>query len=186
MDETPFDIPAVAITPAESILKDPPPELVKFIDLLSNPSLVPKDIDYLMGWDAGQTRKKLLQYPILARTANEAKVIAYRMVGVDSPRLSAYKAYVDALEATRSEQVGYDGSTEQGIFEKVPDHRIRIDAANKILKSLGDDVGVVVNNNETELHVKIYNLIKERNATTVKTEFEASGQEMPQGLQIVS
>ena len=136
---------------------EPPEELRTFLSLVENPTLTTSEIDEemarqypMMGIKPGFTREKLKKYPALARSANQSRITAFRNVGLDSPRNSAYQAYADTLKATR--EIYSDGvhvGTE-------PDHRVRIDAAQKILKVLGDETlpspaQITVQNNDNKI-----------------------------------
>lgn len=145
-----------------TLLPDAPPEVKKLIELLANPSLTTMDVDQEMGWPEGETRRKLKQYPLLAKTANEARVIAFRAVGLDAPRIAAFRAIADALTATKREQCG------NFEYVEVPDHGTRLKAANQILKVLGDDASVIAEaGKDVELHLKIYNIVNQRKTAKV-------------------
>lgn len=164
---------------AQSLLVDPPPEVVKLIELLVNPNLSMGEIDSLMSWPVGKTRRTLTAYPLLARTANEARVLAFRNSGLEAPRLGAYKAIVEALAATKSVQTG------DFTWADEPDHAIRLKAANQILKVLGDDSSATVNHIEVELHQKIYNLINQNKPVRKVIDATGTTQEPAKGLQVV-
>lgn len=120
-----------------AILPNAPAETQRLIDFLANPNLTTVQIDQEMGFPAGETRRLISRYPALAKKAQEARLMAFRLVGIDSPRLKAYTAIKDALEAEKSQPCG---ANEFGVeYEKVADHKIRLEAAQKILKILGDD-----------------------------------------------
>ena len=42
----------------------PPPEFLKFIDFLCDPNLTLTDVDSLMGFAPGESKKKIKIYPI--------------------------------------------------------------------------------------------------------------------------
>lgn len=122
------------------LVRDVPPEIVDLVRLLADPNLTTADIDMEMNWPAGETRRKLNKYPILARTAQEARILAFRKVGLESPRLAAYQVIADALKANKRV---YDNLG--NVVDEVIDHKIRLEAAQKMLRILGDDSGPILN-----------------------------------------
>lgn len=102
--------------------KDIPADLVKLIELLSDYNLSLPEVDARMGWVPGATKDKLNKFPILARTANEARVLAMRTAGLS--KVESFKVIADAHKAD-----DHDG---------LADHDIRLKAADRALALMGE------------------------------------------------
>lgn len=108
-------------------MKDVPDTLPKLIELLSDQNLSLVEIDVQMGWGAGETKRKLERYPLLAKTANEARVLAMRRAGLS--KVESFKVIADAHKAD-----GDDGKA---------DHDIRLKAADRALALMGEKTGLI-------------------------------------------
>ena len=114
------------------------PIISKFIELLCDINLTFDDVDEKMmaefpklreeGWSLGSSRDKVKRYPILARTAAEARMLLWREVGLS--KRDVFNVYA---EATRAEKVALDGS-------RTEDHDIRIKGADRAATLMGENV----------------------------------------------
>lgn len=133
------DVPQ-PVNPFASILPaDAPPEMHKLIALLATPDISLSEIDEQMGWPLGETRSKLKRWPILAKTATEARMLAMRAAGLE--KTDAYKVYKEALDAEKTVSVEDNtNDVEPGSRTNVtePDHKIRITAADRVLTLFGE------------------------------------------------
>lgn len=120
-----------------------PKEVVQLIEYLANPELTMKQIDYLMGWTEGSTRRKLTEYPELKKDVQVARYLNMREAGIN--KNDCYKAYVEALDAVKVVE-----------GKEVVDHKTRIDAADRILKLYGEDI---LNNMVVNQTINLANLV---------------------------
>ena len=119
-------------------IKPRSPIISKFIDLLCDINLTLSDVDEKMmaefpqlrneGWTIGSSKAKVKKFPILARTAAEARMLLWREVGLD--KKDVFQVYKDA---TLAEKVTIDGTRE-------PDHDIRIKGADRAATLMGENV----------------------------------------------
>jgi hypothetical protein len=121
-----------------SLPVNPPPILSRMITLLADVNLTMDDIDVKLmeefpvlvteGWGIGSTRKKIKKYPLLARTAAEARMLLWRELG--RSKIDGYRVISEAMDA---EKVAADGSITK-------DHDIRMKAADRMLTLQGENV----------------------------------------------
>lgn len=115
-----------------------PPKIIgRMIELLTDVNLDPSDVDRKLmeefphlkdeGWRVGSTKQKMKKYPLIAKTAKEARALLWRKVG--RSKIDGFKAISDCLKATKTSG---DGSVE-------PDHKMRHDAAKTMLTLMGED-----------------------------------------------
>ncbi len=153
------------------ILPNALPLTQKLIDLIANPNLTTKEIDEQMGWHEGETRRLIARCPALMVKANEARILAFKLVGLEAPRLGAYKAIKEGLEATKRLPDGSDDI----------DHKIRLEAAQKILNILGDDLPPPVINQTNNFYgdmaekIETYKLMTVEELESKALEFMSKG-----------
>lgn len=142
---SPTSGPSPSVTPISEhstktvplITGQPSPMVSRMIELLSDINLTMRDVDEKLmkefpelvaqGWTVGSTRMKVQKYPVLARTANEARAMLWREVG--RSKIDAYRAISDAIEATSVDL----GGTER------PNHDIRLKASDRMLALMGEN-----------------------------------------------
>jgi hypothetical protein len=100
----------------------PPPEYTKLIELLCDNNLSMIDIDARMGWAEGETARKIRRYPLLAKTATEARALAMREAGLS--KVESFKVIASAHGASTADER--------------PDHEVRLKAADRALALMGE------------------------------------------------
>jgi galactokinase len=110
----------------ENIIRvtEAPEELKKFIELASDPDVELKDIDRHFGWEEGESRRKIQAYPLLKSLIKETKIMALKALGVS--KADAYRVYKDAMSAES--------------VEGMPEHDVRMKAADRVLALYGERV----------------------------------------------
>jgi hypothetical protein len=114
------------------------PMIRRMIELLTDVNLTMNEIDEKMmqefpqlikeGWHIGSTREKVKKYPLLARTASEARVLLWRELG--RSKIDGFRVISEAMEAQKA--------TPDGVL--VEDHDMRMKAADRMLTLMGEQV----------------------------------------------
>lgn len=129
-------VPTEFVFPTGS--KPKSPILTRMIELMVDVNLTMDEVDQKLmaefpvllkeGWHIGSTREKVKKYPILARTASEARALLWREVGVC--KKDVFQVYADGMKAEKRDMTG---STDK-------DHEIRMKAADRVATLMGESV----------------------------------------------
>ncbi len=144
-------VPLNGFSLSDNYVPTPPVEMKKFVELLADINLSNTDVDMAMGWEVGETGRKLKRWTMLRELKKESRLMAMREAGLS--KADSYRTYVDALKADRAVVV-------DGAIEYVEDHDTRIKAADRVLTLMGEKpvggggttvaVGVTVNLSQEE------------------------------------